>query len=217
VLADVLGRDGAELSATETRRRNIADADHLAVLHAIWTAETQAARHDRYRELVMSALPPGHRSELSHRARWLFRTLHAVELADLDPADVIRTAIASRDLAGSRDIAAVLDARIRRRIDLLLPQPQGPWTRRVPELPDPDRHVYLAQIAVMMDDRTRRLGRHAPRPAPPGQSALLVLYPPTPLPAVAGNRKPPVSPHTGKCTATTIQMTRSVPSPGQKH
>ena len=166
VLADVLSRDGAELSATETRRRNLANADHLAVLHAIWTAETQAARHDRYRELVMSALPPGHRSELSHRARWLFRTLHAAELADLDPADVIRTAIASRDLAGSRDIAAVLDARIRRRIDLLLPQPQGPWTRRVPELPDPDRHVYLAQIAVMMDDRTRRLGRHATLTSP---------------------------------------------------
>ena len=166
VLADVLGRDGAEPSATETRRRNLANADHLSVLHAIWTAETQAARHDRYRELVMAALPPGHRSELSHRARWLFRTLHAAELAGLDPADVIRTAIDLRDLAGSRDIAAVLDARIRSRTDPLLPQPQGPWTRRVPELPDPDRHVYLAQIAVMMDDRTRRLGRHATLTSP---------------------------------------------------
>ena len=38
--------------------------------------------------------------------------------------------------------------RNRPRIDPLLPQPQGPWTRRVPELSDPDRHVYLAQIAV---------------------------------------------------------------------
>ena len=41
VLADVLSRDGAELSATETRHRNLANADHLAILHAIWTAETQ--------------------------------------------------------------------------------------------------------------------------------------------------------------------------------
>jgi hypothetical protein len=137
VLADVLSRDGAELSATQTRRRNLANADHLAVLHAIWTAETQAARHDRYRELVMAALPPGHRSELSHRARWLYRTLHAAELAGLDPAEVIRTAIAARDLAGSRDIAAVLDARIRHRIDPLLPQRQGAWAGRVPRLPDP--------------------------------------------------------------------------------
>jgi hypothetical protein len=113
VLADVLSRDGAELSATETRRRNLANADHLAVLHAIWAAETRDSRHDRYRELVAAALPPGHRGELCHRARWLFRTLHAAELAGLDPAEVIGTAIASRDLGGSRDIAAVIDARIR--------------------------------------------------------------------------------------------------------
>ena len=93
MLADVLSRDGAELSATETRRRNLANADHLAVLHAIWTAETRDARHDRYRQLVTAALPPGHRSELSHQARWLYRTLHAAELAGLDPAEVIRTAI----------------------------------------------------------------------------------------------------------------------------
>ena len=109
VLADVLSRDGVELSATETRRRNLANADHLAVLHALWTAETRDTRHDHYRQLVTAALPPGHRGELSHRARWLYRTLHAAELAGLDPADVIRTAITARDLAGSRDVAAVLD------------------------------------------------------------------------------------------------------------
>jgi hypothetical protein len=44
VLADILSRDGAEQSATETRRRNLANADHLAVLHGIWDAETKAAR-----------------------------------------------------------------------------------------------------------------------------------------------------------------------------
>ena len=166
VLADILSRDGAEQSASAIRQRNLANADHLATLHAIWTAETQAARHDRYRDLVTAALPPGHRQPLSHQARWLYRTLHAAELAGLDPAEVIRTAIASRDLAGSRDIAAVLDARIRPRIDPLLPQPQGPWTRRVPRLPDPDRHAYLAQIAAMMDDRTRRLGQHTAQTTP---------------------------------------------------
>jgi TrwC relaxase/AAA domain len=166
VLADVLGRDGAELSATETRRRNLANADHLAILHTIWTIETRDARHDRYRELVAAGLPPGHRGELSHQARWLYRTLHAAELAGVDPADVLRTAIAFRDLAGSRDIAAVLDARIRPRINPLLPQPQGPWTSRIPELPDPARHAYVTEIAALMDDRTRRLGQHTAQTAP---------------------------------------------------
>jgi TrwC relaxase/AAA domain len=166
VLADVLSRDCAELSASETRRRNLANADHLAVLHAIWTAETRDTCHDRYRELVTAALPPGHRGELSHRARWLYRTLHAAELAGLDPAEIITSAITAQDLSGSRDIAAVLDARIRPRVYPLIPQPQGPWTSRVPQLPDPARHAYLTGIAALMDDRTRRLGQHTAQTAP---------------------------------------------------
>jgi hypothetical protein len=62
VLTDVLSRDGAELSASAIRQRNLANADHLVTQHAIWTAETTAARHDCYRDLVTAALPPGHRS-----------------------------------------------------------------------------------------------------------------------------------------------------------
>ena len=143
-----------------------ANTDHLAVLHAIWTAETRDARHDRYRQLVAAALPPEHQGELSHRARWLFRTLHAAELAGLDPAEVIRTAIISRDLTGSRDVAAVIDARIRQRVDPLLPQPQGPWASRVPRLTDPARQAYLADIAALMDDRTRRLGEYTAQSSP---------------------------------------------------
>jgi hypothetical protein len=148
VLADILGRDGAELSATQTRQRNLANTDHLAVLHAIWDAETRATRDGRYRDLVMAALPLGYQQPLSHQARWLFRTLRTAELAGLDPAEVIRTAIVERNPAGSRDIAAVLDARIRPRLHPLLPQPQVSWTRRVPDLPDPDRRAYLGQHAA---------------------------------------------------------------------
>ena len=166
VLADVLDRDGAELSASETRRRNLANADHLGILHAIRAAETHGVREDRYRELVMAALPASHRQPLSHQSRWLFRTLHAAELAGLDPAEVTRTAIASRDLAGARDIASVLDARVRQRVDPLLPQPQGPWAERVPPLPDPERRAYLAEIVAMMYDRKQRLGQHAAQIAP---------------------------------------------------
>ena len=126
MFADVLDRDGAELSAIQTRRRTLANADHLGYLHAIWTAETTGPRNDRYRDLVLAALPPGHRQDLSGQGRWLFHTLRGAELVGLDPAEVIRTAIASRDLAGARDIAAVLDARIRPRVYPLLPQPQAP-------------------------------------------------------------------------------------------
>ena len=55
MLADVLCRNGAEQSASAIRQRNLANADHLANLHAIWAAETIAARHDRYRDLITAA------------------------------------------------------------------------------------------------------------------------------------------------------------------
>ncbi len=97
--------------------------------------------------------------------------------AGLDPAAVIRSAVAARDLAGARDIAAVLDARIRSRTGRLIPQPQGPWAGRVPHLPDPERQTYLAGIAALMDDRTRRLGQHTARTAPAWALAALGLVP----------------------------------------
>ena len=70
-LSEVLGRDGQQLSATQTRQQALADADHLALLHAIWTAETTPASQQHYRDLLMNTLPPGHRREPGHQARWL--------------------------------------------------------------------------------------------------------------------------------------------------
>jgi AAA domain len=166
VLADILDRDGTQPSANETRAHNLTNADHLAVLGAIWAAETKPAHDTRYRDLVMAALPDQYRQELSHQARWLYRTLRSAELAGLNPAEVARTAIVSRDLTGARDIASVIDARIRQRVYPLLPQPQGPWAERVPDLPEPGRRAYLAEIAAMMDGRKQRLGQHAAQTAP---------------------------------------------------
>ena len=138
VLAGVLDRDGQQLSATQTRNQALADADHLALLHAIWAAETTPARDQRYRDLLLNALPPGYRGEPGHQARWLWRTLRAAELAGLDPARVLADAIAERDLAGSRDIAAVLDARIRHRLGTLVPLPPGRGPSRSPPSPTPN-------------------------------------------------------------------------------
>jgi hypothetical protein len=161
VLADVLEREGSELSASETRRRSLSNADHLAILNAQWTAETRQTENTRYRALITSALPPAYRQELSPQARWLFRTLRAAELAGLDPGEVVRSAVESRALTGARDLASVLDARIRQRVNPLLPRPQRPWSDRVPQVPDPQRHRYLVQLAAMMDDRKRRIGEFA--------------------------------------------------------
>ena len=87
VLSGVLDRDGQQLSATQTRNQALADADHLAVLHAIWTAETTPARDQRYqRPAHGTPCRPATAAEPGHQARWLWRTLRAAELAGLDPA-----------------------------------------------------------------------------------------------------------------------------------
>jgi len=161
VLADVLERDGQQLSATQTWQQALADADHLALLHAIWTAETSPARHQRYQDLLLAALPPGYRQEPGHRATWLWRTMRAAELAGLDLTQVLAVAIGERDLTGARDVTAVIDARLRRRTGVLIPRPGGPWSAQLPEIADPERHSYTAQIAAAMDARKDRIGEHA--------------------------------------------------------
>jgi hypothetical protein len=86
----------------------------------------------------VSTLPPGYRREPGHQAKWLWRTLRAAELAGLDLAQALAGAIAERDLAGSRDLAAVLDARLRCRIGFPVLRPAGPWSAQVPEIPTPN-------------------------------------------------------------------------------
>ena len=175
VLAGVLDRDGQQRSATQTRHQALADADHLAILHAIWAAETTPAREQEYRALLANSLPPGYRREPGHQARWLWRTLRAAELAGLDHAQTLAYAIAERDLAGSRDIAAVLDARIRHRTGTPVPLPPRPWFAQVPALADPERRAYLTEIAALMDARKDRIGEHAASHPPPW--ALTALGP----------------------------------------
>ena len=215
VLAGVLDRDGQQQSATQARSQALADVDHLAILHAIWTAETTPARDQRYRDLLMNALPPGYRREPGHQAKWLWRTLRAAELAGLDPARALADAIAERDLAGSRDIAAVLDARLRNRLGSLVPLPPQPWSEQVPALADPERRAYVAEIAALMDARKDRIGEHCaghPRPGPlpcSGRSRL------TRWTGSAGSNGPPLSAPGANCPAMTTRSTRSAPNPSR--
>jgi hypothetical protein len=181
VLAQVIGRDGQELSATQTLRLSLANADHLAILHAIWAGETTPARERRYRDLLDSALPAEYRDEPSHKARWLWRTLRAAELAGLDAGQVIRDAVGQRSLADARDVAAVIDARIRQRTGSLVPLPARQWAEQVPALADPERQRYVAEIAAMMDARKERIGEHAAEHSLPWAVAALGPVPGDPL------------------------------------
>jgi conjugative relaxase-like TrwC/TraI family protein len=181
VLAQIITvRDGAERSAAQVWRQALADADHLAVLHAVWADQTIPAREQRYRALLAAALPAGHGQQDSHQAKWLHRTLRAAELAGLDPAQVLARAVAERDLTGARDIPAVIDARIRRRHGHLDPLPAPAWSAQVPETGDPERRRFLTRLAAAMDDRRRRIGEHAAVSSLPWAVAALGAVPDDP-------------------------------------
>jgi hypothetical protein len=181
VLSDVLERDGQQFSAVQTQQQALSNADHLSILHAIWTSETTPAREQRYKKLLMAALPPGYRQEPSYQARWLWRTMRAAELAGLDPGQALAAAIAERPLTGARDVPSVIDARLRHRVGPLVPLPLRPWTAQVPDIADPERQAFVAQIANMMDARKARIGEHAAENALPWAANALGPVPDDPL------------------------------------
>jgi hypothetical protein len=188
VLADVLARDATDLAATEYRARERSNADHLGLLHPIWMDWAERADAERFRPIVQSALAESWgitNGKLgSPTARWLYRTMRAAELAGEDPGRAVRDAVRSHDLAGARDIPAVVDARIRRSVNAMTPRPPGRWADRVPEVADPQIREYLGQLATLMDERRDRIGQHAAEYQPAWAVKAL-----GPVPADLGERE----------------------------
>jgi conjugative relaxase-like TrwC/TraI family protein len=168
VLAGILARDGGELSATETLERELSHADHLGVLGGIWDDLVGREQHARFERALRDALP----GNLAQGAvddpacTWLWRSLRDAECAGLDGAAVLREAVTSRSMTGARDVARVLDCRVRRRLDGVLPQPPGPWAERVPGTASAEVNRYLRELAEAMDDRKHRLGEHSTQTQP---------------------------------------------------
>jgi hypothetical protein len=163
VLASVLARDGSELSATETLQHELSRADHLGVLGGIWDDVTQRVQTTRFEHALRRALPTDLASQALNdpACTWLWRSLREAEAAGLDGAHILRQAVASRTMSGARDIARVLDSRVRHLLDGVQPQPFRPWIERLLSSDSADLDRYLRELAEAMDDRIRRLGEHA--------------------------------------------------------
>jgi len=189
VLADVLGRDGAEDSATQYARQALASQDHLAALNAMWEGEAGKAIDERYRQIVIGALPGGYRQDLSSEARWLFRTLRAAENAGLDPRQVVEDAVTERDLSGSRDVASVINARVRARVGTPMPQRAKPWSERVPQMHSEEMQRFVADVAQAMDARKARLGEYAAEAELPWAIQVLGPVPEDPLDRLAWQQR----------------------------
>ena len=174
VLATVLRLQDTQLSATETRDRAAANADHLGLLAPMWDDASKAIRAGRYRQILAETVPAAHQAGLdeSPRATWLFRSLRGAEAAGMNARDVVRDAVDARPLDGAADVAAVIDRRIRDQIgEHPTPQPAGTYWS---ELPD-GAPEHVQQLARLQDEREVRLGQHDAVTAP--QWALNTLGP----------------------------------------
>ena len=182
VLSDVLERDGAERSALETLRQNMADADHLAHLNAMWEDQTRGLNMARYRSSVAGALPPGRdAAELDTRqSTWLWRTMRTVEAAGLDASEVVSRAVGSRSLTGARDLPSVIDARIRQQTAGLVPSELRLWSEQVPQCGG-ERQRFLTELATALDERKQRIGEFAAEHSPAWAVAALGPVPEDPL------------------------------------
>lgn len=160
ILAPVVRRGPAELSATETAEQALSDADHLGALHAIWQDQCRADAAARYTRAVRQCASPADAEEILKDTDALWRTVRAAELAGLDGAELIGHAIDGRPFTGARSHSAVLDARIRKKTAHLPPQVRQSWAASLPPLGDRELARYLAEVAAAMDDRQRRIGEH---------------------------------------------------------
>src|SRR5262249_4227529 len=154
-----MDRDEAELSASDYQQRALANADHLRVLHSRWADLAGRADRQRYHQLVNDALPQEYRQgDFGPEATWLWRTMRAAELAGLDARGGVRATVGARSRAEARSGAAVLDARMGKIVDPLVPLPQRPWTDRPRLFADPELAQYEARLRQAMDARAERLG-----------------------------------------------------------
>jgi hypothetical protein len=182
VLAAVLRRDGTVLSATESLRAAFSHADHLGVLGPIWHDLTRQAQAARYQQALHDLLPPeAAESVLADPAcTWLWRSLRQAEATGQNAIAVLSQAVAARSLHDARDIARVLDARVRRMIEHLAPADRTSWSAQLIRTGDPATDRFLADLAAAMDDRTRRIGEHAARTRPAWAVAALGEVPADP-------------------------------------
>ncbi len=183
VLADVLTHDEAQDAALTLWQRELGDADHLGRLDAIWQGETMEARRQAWRAAIRRALPEEYRDVRldSGTATWLWRTLRAVEAAGLDAGQVIADAIGSAPLTGVRDLAAVIDYRIRKATAGVVPTEWRPWSARIPLIADPQRQQFVTELGAAMDARRSRIGEHAAHTSPAWAVNALGPVPDDPL------------------------------------
>ncbi len=161
IMAKSMGNDSRELSATEYQARAMGNADHLGLLGHIWHEQVREESAGRFTQALRDTLGQEHADDALKDTDDLFRALRAAELAGKDGPDVLREAVAQRDVTGADSVSAVLAFRVREMTEDLPPQHRDSWLSRTPQTGDEGKDRWLGEIAEGMDGRPERIGQHA--------------------------------------------------------
>jgi len=169
ILAEVIGRDTTDRSATQTLRDNLADAGSMRIIgHRLYESRRWIAQH-KWETVVCDLLgeETAERFREDPAATSVYRLLEAVDAAGLDVQETVADAIAKRELGSAESIAQVLHWRISGDLDVDLEQtdaadverePAGDtYTERIPE-GNTRVHEYAREWAYHADHRVQQLG-----------------------------------------------------------
>jgi hypothetical protein len=174
VLANIMGRDDGDLSATEQIRQAQDWAGGTGHLLHLWSAAVRQALHPDIDRQIKARLTGSDawRYDREHSRKALHQRLCAAQLAGHDISALIEQ-ITAASMDRARSITSVLHHRLQR---LTLPdlRHNATWAQRTPVTAPSAVH----ELAVGLDDRARALGeRLAARPEPWLARHLGVLAP----------------------------------------
>ena len=160
IAAKILARQPEVVSATETKERSMANADHLGLLGGQWQDLSRELSGERFNAAVREQLPAELAGKALANTDDLFRALRAAELTGLDGGQALNEAIAQRSLEGADSVPAVLASRVRGIAGQRPVLPAGPYAGQAPVTGDPETDRYAAELGTAMDERQARIGEH---------------------------------------------------------
>lgn len=178
VLREVIGTDGAQVSATETWRAALEGDDRLSTLGTVWELAARDDMGDRHHDVLLGLLGAQRMDRLAgdpaHRT--LMSALAHSEMSGHDVERVLTAALGDgRDLDDAESMAGVLRFRVQRIVDEGADRPvPGRWANRARNN-EGTVADYVRTLGQVIDARTELMARAAVI-APPDW-ALVALGP----------------------------------------
>lgn len=177
VMADILGRDGTDVSATVAAEQDQARRESTMFVMGRIEDVTFSATKDRLNRHLDELVQDGTLDDAT-RARLgadkgldgLNRRLRSLEEAGVDPREALRAAVAARSLPGHGSAARVLSVRLQD----VHGRPE-PHRREIPADVDETSRARLEMLHGLVEERTTKLGAETAEAAP--QWALTHLGP----------------------------------------